>query len=247
MSEKKLVHYEGKLGRFDYDPNMYRVVSEGFVGKQRQHLHFNDDYVGPISLPEGCIDAHLMFYGCDIKKGCYLDNFDTAQIIRMDNMFASAVLPEGFTLGDKFDTSNVYDMGGMFWRTVLPNDFTLGDNFDTSSVQYMNQMFYGVDFPDGFILGDKFDTSNVCHMDGMFEDAVLPDNFTLGDKFDISNLGHMSDVFTNTRIPKGVDLSEIIRINNGNKYVCNPSRFIQVIDSPSFDDVGDKGHGGLGE
>ena len=208
---QKLEYYTGKLGTFYYDPRMYETVRED---GEITHIHFNSSYVGPISLPKGCTNVNSLFQRCNIKEGCYLDDFDTSKVTNMSYMFAGCRIPKGFTLGDKFDTSNVTDMHEMFVGCDIPNDFTLGNKFDTSNVRYMGDMFAHMTLPDDFTLGDKFDTSNVRVMHGMFKYCKMSDNFTLGDKFDTSNVTSMDCMFSKTIMPDGFTLGDKFDTSN---------------------------------
>ena len=74
-------HYDGVLGTFDYDDEMFEVVyHEGLnpACDSVEYLHYIGDG-SKIELPDGCVNTNRMFYNC--------------------------WLPEGFNLGDKFDTS----------------------------------------------------------------------------------------------------------------------------------------------
>lgn len=84
FNDNNLVHYEGELGIFDYDPEEFKVEK---FNDGTECLH----YCGKgnsVDLPDGCIDTRYMF--CRRR------------------------LPEGFSLGEHFDTSKVTDMYGMF-------------------------------------------------------------------------------------------------------------------------------------
>lgn len=150
-------------------------------------LRFDDDYVGPIDFPEDRDNPVTSLCGLfarrELKKGCYLRNFDTSKVTGMSHMFWACKLPEGFTLGDKFDTSKVLHMCDMFSRCSMPQGFTLGNKFDTRSVVDMSRMFYKCSMPEGFTLDNKIDTNSVIDMSRMFCGAVLPEGFTLGEKF----------------------------------------------------------------
>ena len=125
--EKKsnLVHYEGELGIFDYDPKEFKVEK---FNDGTECLH----YCGKgnsVDLPDGCIDTRYMF--CRRR------------------------LPEGFSLGEHFDTSKVTDMYGMFSYCKLPEGFSLGKHFNTSSVtdakfMFDNCKYNGIDAYDYF-------------------------------------------------------------------------------------------------
>lgn len=136
-SAPDLVHYQGELGDFWYNPEEFTVD----IFRRGEHLH----YCGKgkaVELPKGCINTRYMFCGCKLPDGFTLgDKFDTSNVKCMLDMFCKCELPAGFTLGDKFNTSNVESMSRMFCECELPARFTLGDKFDTSSVKDMKGMF----------------------------------------------------------------------------------------------------------
>lgn len=140
VEEKKdnLIHYQGEIGDFWYDPKEFEV-HHNYDGElfcalgESDYLH----YVGhglSVSLPEGCINTRGMFYKCKLPEGFTLgDKFDTSKVVNMENMFYQCKLPAGFSLGDKFDTGNVKIMRYMFQDCVMPDDFYLGKNFTICS------------------------------------------------------------------------------------------------------------------
>ena len=197
MDTKKLLEFKDPSGTIiKYDSDMFKIKRAYLSNnKSISYLHFEDDYEGSISLPEGLTLTFGMFAHCHIKPGCYFENFDTSNVIDMSRMFENCEMSDGFTLGDKFDTSNVKNMEFMFDCCNMADGFTLGNKFNTSNVKNMNNMFRNCNMSDGFTLGDKFDTSNVKHMRQMFWGCNIPDSFTLGDKFDMSNVEYTNNMF----------------------------------------------------
>ncbi|HBW55294.1 MAG TPA: hypothetical protein DEF65_10990 [Lachnospiraceae bacterium] len=94
-----LIHYQGELGDFWYDPKEFKVTTHESAALKYLHYVGNSDAV---DLPKGCISTRYMFRGC--------------------------ILPEGFTIGNDFDTSEVVDMQGMFQDCEMPVGFSLGIN-----------------------------------------------------------------------------------------------------------------------
>lgn len=95
-------HYDGVLGTFDYDDEMFEVVEDPGGTKYcstPEYLHYIGDG-SRIELPDGCINTSRMFEGY--------------------KMLAD------FSLGEKFDTSSVTDMKGMFNYCRLSEGFSLG-------------------------------------------------------------------------------------------------------------------------
>lgn len=92
-------HYEGKLGDFDYNDDMYEIKNGIIIYDTRfdhEYLHFKNSYVGPIDLPDGCTDCSYMFLNCNIKDGCYIRNFDTLNVSHKLGMFDGCRLPDKF-------------------------------------------------------------------------------------------------------------------------------------------------------
>ena len=213
-------HYEGKLGTFDYDDEMftlrktkYTIAATNTV-KEDEFLEFNDSYEGPISLPKGITSTRSMFACCKNLERCWFEDFDTSNVTNMGSMFYHCLIPNGFSLGDKFDTSNVTNMSAMFQGCEMRGEFSLGDKFDTSQVMDMSDMFADVHLPNNFTLGDKFDTSQVTNMNKMFDSAYIPDNFTLGDKFDTSNVRSMVRMFGCCEMSNGFSLGDKFDTSN---------------------------------
>lgn len=138
FDDKKLKHYEGELGIFDYDPREFEIAF--FCGEEYLHYCGNGKSV---NLPDGCINTRNMFRECHLPVGFSLgDKFDTSRVISMEAMFSQCALPEGFSFGDRFDTSNVVNMHSMFFGGEISEGISLGDHFDTSNVTNMGNMFY---------------------------------------------------------------------------------------------------------
>lgn len=92
FDDKKLKHYEGELGAFDYDPREFEIAF--FCGEEYLHYCGNGKSV---NLPDGCINTRNMFRECHLPVGFSLgDKFDTSRVISMKAMFDQCVLPEGF-------------------------------------------------------------------------------------------------------------------------------------------------------
>lgn len=163
-------HYEGELGKFDYDDNEFVIVN--LCGETVLNYCGFDRSV---NLPHGCISTKFMFYNCRLLPGFKLgDDFDTSHVKNMEYMFHGCSFPLGFSLGDKFDTSNVTSMNSMFRKCVLRYGFSLGEKFDTSKVRDMRWMFEGCYLPDNFYLGNKFNTDNLLDASEMFYACRFP-------------------------------------------------------------------------
>lgn len=182
--KRNLIHYEGELGVFDYDPREFDILGE----PPFDNLHYCGNGKS-VDLPDGCIKTNYMFLGCKLPNGFSLgEHFDTSNVTEMYNMFSNCELPDGFSLGKHFDTSNVTDMSGMFFGCKLPDGFSLGEHFNTFNVTIMDKMFRNCIVPAGFSLGDHFDTSNVTDMCTMFYNCVMPKGFNLGSSLALMGL-----------------------------------------------------------
>lgn len=188
VTQDGLMHYEGELGVFDYNPEEFEVIY--IDGGDALH------YIGyhAVRLPEGCINTRYMFAQDYLPEGFLGWWFDTSSVVNMEHMFDSCHFYEGFTLGEKFDTGKVTNMAHMFDSCAFSEGFILGDRFDTSKVIDMSYMFDYCKFPVGFSLGKKFDTSSAKNMECMFIRSELPKGFTFGNKFKI-NVGAYGTIF----------------------------------------------------
>ena len=165
FDDNNLVHYEGVLGVFDYDPREFEVVVRVDASEYLRYCGNGKS----VNLPDGCINTRYMFVCCRFPDGfSFGKNFDTSKVTNMEGMFKECKLPEGFSLGEHFDTSSVTNMSGMFRSCILPKGFSLGESFDTSNVSNMGGMFACCELPRDFFLGKHFDISNVTDMENMF-------------------------------------------------------------------------------
>ena len=150
-----LIHYQGELGDFWYDPNEFEIEHT-----KNDTLHYKGNDLS-VSLSEGYIDTRGVFEGCELPEGFTLgDKFDTSNVINMDSMFAECSLKGNIFVGDKFDTSNVENMNHMFMNSDAAA-VIIGDKFDTSKVTSMEGVFSNCKLPEGFSLGEQFDISKL--------------------------------------------------------------------------------------
>ena len=135
-----------------------------------------------------------------------LSDWDTSNIINMNNMFDNSAATEIKGL-ENFNTGKVTDMSYMF--KVSKADTLILTNFDTSNVTNMVGMFAGT-VTNALDLSN-FNTGNVTNMRAMFGD----NNATFLDlsSFDTSNVTNMGQMF------RGSSISNIIgyeKFNTGN-------------------------------
>lgn len=210
FNDKNLVHYEGVLGIFNYDPEEFKIGKMWYL----DYLYYHGNGKS-VNLPEGCTNTRFMFCDCKLPEGFTLgENFDTSKVTSMTGMFSVCRLPQGFSLGKNFDTSNVTDMISMFRFCKIPEGFSLGESFNTSKVNNMASMFGECKIPEGFSLGSKFDTSNVIDMSYMFAECELPRGFSLGKKFDTSNVTDMKRMFQKCELPIDFSLGKHFHTSN---------------------------------
>ena len=99
-----LIHYQGELGDFWYDPNEFEIEHT-----KNDTLHYKGNDLS-VSLPEGYIDTRGVFEGCELPEGFTLgDKFDTSKVTSMEGVFSNCKLPEGFSLGEQFDISKLHE------------------------------------------------------------------------------------------------------------------------------------------
>ena len=89
-----LIHYQGELGDFWYDPMEFEIEHT-----KSDKLHYTGNG-NSVSLPKGCINTRGMFGGCELPEGFQLIGFNTSDVIDMSDMFSHCKLPKGFSLGD---------------------------------------------------------------------------------------------------------------------------------------------------
>lgn len=99
-----LVHYQGELGDFWYDPKEFEIEHT-----KSDTLHYKGNDLS-VSLPEGCSNTRGVFDRCELSEGFSLgDKFDTSKVTSMEGVFSNCKLPEGFSLGEQFDTSKLHE------------------------------------------------------------------------------------------------------------------------------------------
>lgn len=119
-----LLHYQGELGDFWYDPREFELI-EIF---DKECLHYAGESA-LVHFPKGCISTRYMFYRSELPEGFKLVDFDTSEVVDMQGMFLDCKASVGFSLGENFDTGNVLDMRRMFENGKMAYDFNLGDKF----------------------------------------------------------------------------------------------------------------------
>ena len=145
-----------------------------------------------------------------------ISNWNTSQVINMDNMFYSSkftckngtinnwdVSTSYFCMKsmfehcsfnkplDKWDVSNVKDMSYMFFNSKFNNDIS---TWDTSNVKDMSFMFsYNNNFDSDI---SNWDVSNVVDMKFMFSNSIFNGNIS---KWNVKNVICMERIFSNSK------------------------------------------------
>ena len=218
-----LIHYQGELGDFWYDPKEFEVHNNhAFDITEKPWYGDFLHYVGhdlSVSLPEGCTSTKGMFYECKLPKGFHLSGFDTSNVKDMSAMFKGCKFPAGFSLGDKFDTSNVENACAMFYDCKFSSGFTLGDKFDTSNVTDMAGLFAKAKLPEGFFLGEKFTFETATNLNNMFYCVEFPKGFSLNDFTFTANRDY-ADMFSGCKFPAGFRIGGF-SIKRLGKIICS--------------------------
>ena len=93
---KNLIHYAGEIGEFDYDPNIWEIIDNHLMFKNKNIISLPEN----LELPKGCINTSYMFIGCkSLTDITSLQNWDTSNITDTSYMFRlnidSSLLKEG--------------------------------------------------------------------------------------------------------------------------------------------------------
>ena len=118
---------------------------------------------------ENVTDMSYMFYGCTALESIKL-NIKTSNVETMNSLFGECSALKSITFGDNFNTANVTNMGNMFMycRSIETLDLS---TLNTSSVVDMSQMFTGCYNLRTITFGGAFTTSKVTNMHSMFRDC----------------------------------------------------------------------------
>ena len=124
-----------------------------------------------------------------------LSNFNTSNVIDMNNMFQGCQKLTTLDLSS-WNTSKVKDMGGMFQDCEQLSTLKLDpDKWDTSNVTEMQYLFYGCKKLTSLDLS-RWNTSKVTNMSDMFAECYELTTLTLDpDKWNTSNVTNMSWMF----------------------------------------------------
>ena len=114
---------------------------------------------------QGNENSYQMFYECNNLSSIFISNFDTSNVLNMNNMFCICTNLTSLDLSN-FDTSKVTDMGRMFYGCKILNSLNIS-NFNSSKVINMNKMFSGCNILQSIDVSN-FDTSKVTNMSYMF-------------------------------------------------------------------------------
>ena len=74
---QNLIHYAGKAGEFDYDPNIWEISDDSLKLKNKEVESLPEN----LELPKGCIDISHMFANCNkLTDITPLQNWDISQV-----------------------------------------------------------------------------------------------------------------------------------------------------------------------
>lgn len=164
-------------GLVEYDDEMFRISCDPDTD---DFLKFNDNYVGSISLPKNLESIRGMFGHCNIKPGCYFENFDTSKVTDMRFAFFGTKFPEGFSLGSDFDMSKVEKTTRMFYNSKLPDNFDVGEKFDFSKLDD----------------ADRLKLENICQIQKHISESSYDKLVKMKNKSDSDDINRENDIKT---------------------------------------------------
>ena len=101
---QNLSHYEGVLGEFDYDPNIWEIENNNVMFKNKGVKSLP----GNLKIPEGCIDTSHMFRSCkNLTDISTLQNWDTSKVKNTSHMFENCENLTDITPLQNWNLSNV--------------------------------------------------------------------------------------------------------------------------------------------
>ena len=144
-----------------------------------------------ITFNETITNCNVMFYNLTNIIKINFSNFDSSQVIKLDNMFYNCSNLISLDLSN-FNTSSVVYMNDIFHGCSSLVSLDLS-NFNTSSIVYMNGMFYGCS---NIITLDlsNFNTSSVRKIEKMFYGCNNLISLDLSN-FDTSSVNNMNSMF----------------------------------------------------
>ena len=129
--KQNLIHYAGKAGEFDYDPNIWEISSNNLMFKNKEVVSLPKN----LELPKGCINTSCMFCGCkSLTDITSLQNWDTSNIKNMTGMFSNCENLIDITPLQNWDTSNVKKMFAKFKNCKKLTNISALENWNTSNV-----------------------------------------------------------------------------------------------------------------
>ena len=144
-------------------------------------------------------DCSYMFYNCKNITNIDLSNFDTKNVLNMNNMFAyceSLISIDGIS---KLNTSNVVNMSSMFSNCISLISLPGILNWDISNVIDMNHMFYACESLKSLPDIAKWDTKNVKDMSYMFYFCRSLDSLPDISKWNTTKVKNMDSIFDNCK------------------------------------------------
>ena len=196
----------------NFDPSSVTTMREMFSGcKQLRKIIIGNNFNSLIVTT-----VYQMFYNCALLESIDLSNFDTSNIISMNNMFYGCSSLISLDLSN-FNTNSVTKMDRMFKGCTSLVSLKL-TNFNTKLVDDMNYMFDGCESLISLDVS-MFDTSSVTNMAYMFNNCKNLKNLYLNN-FNTSLVKNMRYMFANCEKLVSLDLSNfnISNVENIEKF-----------------------------
>ena len=181
-------HYEGDLGIFDYDENVWTLFSNSLYTYLRPLRKELKDCV--LELPKGCTNCILMFEGCTLNN-VQLVGFDRGDITDMSWMFRNCSIVN-MTVAN-LNLRSVKSVVSMFYGARIDRNAQVDmRTWDFSNVVKFTNMLNGVDLgrflglgnidfkycrdvePELFGLSKKSSCKQLCELVGFDRDQYHP-------------------------------------------------------------------------
>lgn len=217
-------HYEGSLGKFDYNTSDFVITSMTFIAKascyaaaaceQDDTLSYRDvmlrflrlqKFDTNIRVSQENLTAYLSDEYVDYKSDCicYIGNFEKTVRLPVGcrsarAMFTARVIPSDINL-EGFDKGSLVDTSHMFEDADLSAIHNFSKlNINTKNVTKMTSMFGNCVFGNDFDFGNRFITTNVRDMYAFVRSATFKGYVDFG--FDTSNVRTMREMFANINV-----------------------------------------------
>ena len=194
LFEYSLENYDGRVIKFDYEPNEIYVNNILQNNKNKKVYNLNDG-INNISIIFNTRLLYLTGMFATLKNIIEIDfsNCDTSLVTNMEYTFFDCTSLVSLNL-EHFNTTSVNNMYAIF-RNCSSLKFLNLDYFDTSSVTIMAYVFVGCDSLVSLNL-NNFNTSLVTNMSFMFTDCKRLESLYI-DNFNTSKVITFTAMFYN--------------------------------------------------